>query len=80
MRFLLDADTNLIFTFHIKFCSQKVAIVTFATFVYSDDKNILTTEKAFVALALFEIIRLPMALFPLVLVYMVEVFQMIFNL
>lgn len=51
----------------------KVAIVTFATYVFSGDDHVLTANKAFVCLAFFDIIRLPLALFPLVTVYMIEV-------
>lgn len=51
----------------------KVALVTFATYVYSGDDHVLSAEKAFVCLSLFDIIRLPLALLPLLIVYMVEV-------
>lgn len=50
-----------------------MSIVTFAVYVYSGDDHILSAEKAFVCLALFDIIRLPLALLPLLIVYMVEV-------
>ena len=39
----------------------------------ASDENVLTAEKAFVCLTLFDIIRMPLALFPLLIVYMVEV-------
>lgn len=43
------------------------------TFVLSDDKNVLTAEIAFASLALFDIIKMPLALLPLLIVYMLEV-------
>lgn len=54
-----------------------MSLVTFATYVYSSDDHVLTAEKAFVCLSLFDIIRLPLALLPLLIVYMVEVPQRI---
>lgn len=44
---------------------KKVSLVTFFTYCYSSDENVLTAEKAFVSLALFDIIRMPLALLPL---------------
>jgi len=41
-----------------------VSFVTFATYVLIDDKNTLTAEKAFVSLALFNILRFPLSLLP----------------
>lgn len=41
-----------------------VALVTFTTFVLIDEANILTAEKAFVSLSLFNILRRPLALLP----------------
>lgn len=52
---------------------QKVSLITFAAYVYSDDAHVLTAEKAFVCLTLFDIIRLPLVMLPLITVYMVEV-------
>jgi hypothetical protein len=51
----------------------KVCIVTFATYVLSSKKNILTAEKAFVSLALFNLLRYPLLLFPHVITTIVEV-------
>jgi hypothetical protein len=51
----------------------KVCIVTFATYVLSSKKNILTAEKAFVSLALFNLLRFPLVLFPNVITNIVEV-------
>jgi hypothetical protein len=53
--------------------SVKVAIITFTTYLMIDENNVLTPEVAFVCLTLFDIIRLPLAMLPLIIVYMVEV-------
>ncbi|XP_044271383.1 multidrug resistance-associated protein 1 isoform X2 [Tribolium madens] len=49
-----------------------VSLITFAVFVYSDSKNILTHEAVFVSITLFGIMRLPMSLLPMLIVYCVE--------
>ena len=41
----------------ISLVTFKVAIVTFTVYVFSDDTNVLDAEKAFVAIALFNIMR-----------------------
>lgn len=43
------------------------------TYVYTGEDHVLTAEKAFVCLTLFDIIRMPLAMLPLLIVYMVEV-------
>ncbi|CAH1406921.1 unnamed protein product [Nezara viridula] len=43
-----------------------VSLVTFATYVLIDENNILDTSKAFVSLALFNILRPPLIVLPLV--------------
>lgn len=50
-----------------------MCIVTFSTYVLISDENILTPTKAFVALVLFDIMKMPLALLPLLVVYVVEV-------
>lgn len=47
--------------------------MTFVTYVYSSDDHILTAERAFVCLTLFDIIKMPLAMLPLLIVYMLEV-------
>lgn len=42
-------------------------------YVLVDENNILTAEKAFVSLTLFGIMRIPMSLLPMLIVYAVEV-------
>lgn len=50
-----------------------MACLTFAVYVLSSDENVLTPQKAFVALSLFEIMDAPMGLLPMVVVYAIEV-------
>ncbi|KAG4066137.1 hypothetical protein HA402_010339 [Bradysia odoriphaga] len=42
-----------------------VSIVTFVTYIYTGDDHVLTAEKAFVCLTLFNIIKLPLSMLPL---------------
>ncbi|CAF0741409.1 unnamed protein product [Adineta ricciae] len=49
-----------------------VGVLTFATYVLSSDKNILTADKAFVSLALFNLLRGPLNSFPNVISSVVE--------
>lgn len=60
---------------YLKYCVRpnKVSIVTFVTYVYSGDDHYLTAEKAFVCITLFDIIKMPLAMLPLLIVYMLEV-------
>lgn len=51
----------------------KVTLVTFTTYIYTGDDHYLTPEKAFVSLALFDIMKYPLAVLPLLIVYIVEV-------
>ncbi|OQV19026.1 Multidrug resistance-associated protein 1 [Hypsibius exemplaris] len=46
------------------FTPSLIALVSFTTFVLSDTANILTPKTTFVSLALFGILRLPLALLP----------------
>ncbi|KAL3269853.1 hypothetical protein HHI36_008911 [Cryptolaemus montrouzieri] len=41
-----------------------VSLVTFATYVLIDDKNVLDAQKAFVSISLFNILRFPMGMLP----------------
>uniref|UniRef100_A0A336KB87 ABC-type glutathione-S-conjugate transporter n=1 Tax=Culicoides sonorensis TaxID=179676 RepID=A0A336KB87_CULSO len=64
----LNAGTSFIWS-----CAPfLVCLVTFSTYVLASDENILTPTKAFVALVLFDIIKLPLALLPMLVVYIVE--------
>ncbi|KAJ8967485.1 hypothetical protein NQ314_002799 [Rhamnusium bicolor] len=50
-----------------------VTLVTFIIYIYSDSSNVLTPQIVFKSLTLFAIMRLPMSLLPILLVYVVEV-------
>lgn len=51
----------------------KVGVTTFAAYVLSSDKNVLTAETAFVSLALFNLLRNPLVHFPNVITNVIEV-------
>jgi hypothetical protein len=53
----------------------KVGITTFAAYVLSSTDNILTADKAFVSLALFNLLRNPLNAFPNVISSLTEVNQ-----
>ncbi|CAG0921145.1 unnamed protein product, partial [Notodromas monacha] len=59
-----DAFLNAINNFVWICAPYMVSLVTFATFVLSDDENVLDATTAFVSIALFNILRFPMALVP----------------
>ncbi|XP_036408292.1 multidrug resistance-associated protein 1 isoform X1 [Megalops cyprinoides] len=49
-----------------------VALSTFAVYVLVDEKNVLDAQKAFVSLALFNILRFPLNMLPMVISSMVQ--------
>ncbi|XP_044597667.1 multidrug resistance-associated protein 1 isoform X7 [Cotesia glomerata] len=49
-----------------------VSFVSFATFVYISDDNILDSKKAFVSLSLFNILRFPLSMLPMVISNVVQ--------
>ncbi|XP_028840817.1 multidrug resistance-associated protein 1 isoform X2 [Denticeps clupeoides] len=49
-----------------------VALSTFAVYVMVDEKNVLDAQKAFVSLALFNILRFPLNMLPMVISSMVQ--------
>ena len=49
-----------------------VALASFATFVLSDPDNVLDASTAFVSLTLFNLLRIPMNILPMLLVYLVQ--------
>ncbi|XP_056263509.1 multidrug resistance-associated protein 1 isoform X1 [Pseudoliparis swirei] len=49
-----------------------VALSTFTVYVLSDEKNVLDAQKAFVSLALFNILRFPLNMLPMVISSMVQ--------
>ena len=49
-----------------------MALASFVTFVLVDDENVLTPEIAFVSLALFNILRFPLAMFPMMIALVMQ--------
>uniref|UniRef100_T1JBH2 Uncharacterized protein n=1 Tax=Strigamia maritima TaxID=126957 RepID=T1JBH2_STRMM len=50
-----------------------VMLATFATYVLMDETHVLDASKAFVSLSLFNIVRMPMAILPMLIVGIVQV-------
>ncbi|XP_049277102.1 multidrug resistance-associated protein 1 isoform X2 [Anopheles funestus] len=64
----LNAGTSFIWS-----CAPfLVSIISFATYVLSDDSHVLTPVKAFVCLTLFDILRMPLVLLPVLIVYVIQ--------
>lgn len=51
----------------------QVALSTFTVYVLIDKNNVLDAQKAFVSLALFNILRFPLNMLPMVISSMVQV-------
>lgn len=49
-----------------------VSLVTFITFVLIDENNVLDAEKAFVSLSLFNILRFPMSMLPMMIASVIQ--------
>ena len=65
----LSAGTSFIWT-----CAPfLVSLVTFATYVLVDENNVLDSQKAFVSLALFNILRFPLSMLPMMIAGLVQV-------
>ncbi|CAF3642109.1 unnamed protein product [Adineta steineri] len=65
---IVSAISNILWTF----TPILVGITTFATYVLSSETNVLTADKAFVSLALFNLLRGPLVVFPNVISSVVE--------
>ncbi|CAF2155180.1 unnamed protein product [Rotaria magnacalcarata] len=65
---ILTTISNILWTF----TPILVGILTFATYVLSSDTNILIADKAFVSIALFNLLRSPLVVFPNVMTNVVE--------
>ncbi|RWS04145.1 canalicular multispecific organic anion transporter 2-like protein, partial [Dinothrombium tinctorium] len=48
---------------------RKVALASFGTYVLMDSRNVLDPNKAFVSLSLFNILRVPLALLPMLITF-----------
>lgn len=52
---------------------MQVALVSFACFVLISDENVLDAKTAFVSLSLFNILRFPLSMLPMLITNMVQV-------
>lgn len=55
------------------FILLQVSLVTFATYVLIDDKNVLDANKAYVSISLFNIIRMPLSMLPMMISNLIQV-------
>lgn len=51
----------------------QVSVVTFSVYVLVDSRNILDAEKAFTSITLFNILRFPLSMLPMVISSMLQV-------
>jgi ATP-binding cassette subfamily C (CFTR/MRP) protein 1 len=51
----------------------QVSLTTFAVYVLSSSENVLDAEKAFVSLSLFNILRFPLSMLPMLIANLVQV-------
>ncbi|XP_077585449.1 ATP-binding cassette sub-family C member 2 [Stigmatopora nigra] len=59
-------------TFIFSCAPALVSLVTFAVFLGVDSENVLTAEKAFTSISLFNILRFPLAMLPMLIAAMVQ--------
>ncbi|CAF3495114.1 unnamed protein product, partial [Rotaria sp. Silwood1] len=71
---IVSTISNVLWTFTpiLIYIFVKVGIMTFSTYVLLSDTNVLTADKAFVSLALFNLLRSPLVSFPTVFNNVVE--------
>lgn len=67
------SDVSLCYLSPPPWVTVQVALSTFAVYVLVDEHNVLDAEKAFVSLALFNILRFPLNMLPMVISSMVQV-------
>ena len=53
-------------------CVLQVSLTTFTVYVMSSDDNVLDARKAFVSLTLFNILRFPLSMLPMLIANMVQ--------
>lgn len=78
LRFLLILNFILCISFFIVFylfinVSLQVSLVSFTTYVLIDEKNVLNSTIAFVSLSLFNILRFPLSMLPMMIGNIVQV-------
>lgn len=55
------------------FINLQVSLVSFATYVLIDEKNVLNSTTAFVSLSLFNVLRFPLSMLPMMISNIVQV-------
>lgn len=65
--------SSFFFFLTLSFFFLQVSLVTFAVFVGVSSENMLTAEKAFTSISLFNILRFPLAMLPMLIAAMVQV-------
>lgn len=60
-------------TFFLNWLYLQVSLATFAVFVSVSKDNVLTAEKAFTSISLFNILRAPLAMLPMLIASIVQV-------
>lgn len=51
----------------------QVSVITFSVYILVNSNNVLDAEKAFTSIALFNILRFPLSMFPMVITSMLQV-------
>ena len=51
----------------------QVILVTFGTYIFIDETNYLDAQKAFVSISLFNILRFPINLLPMIISFVAQV-------
>jgi hypothetical protein len=73
LRLVICTPAYAVQMFHCVFCDFQVTLATFATFILSSEENHLDPQKAFVSLSLFNILRFPINLLPMIISYLAQV-------
>lgn len=68
------AFLNTISTFSWTVAPFLVTAVAFLIYVFSDDTNVLSAEKAFTSLALFNLLKQPLTMLPVTISNMIQVY------
>lgn len=76
---LLDVFPPLLSFYFVSHVFTQVTLATFATYILIDSTNYLDAQKAFVSLSLFNILRAPINLLPMIISYVVQVNTLIYH-
>lgn len=70
---LLKPSTMLLCPYCLWPCPFQVSVVTFSVYVLVDSNNILDAQKAFTSITLFNILRFPLSMLPMMISSMLQV-------